>query len=339
LELRRKGSSGRCLRRILLWGDSMRALVYNGKLALEKAYPQPAVEPGEGLIRVTLAGICSTDLEIMRGYMGFRGVLGHEFVGVVEEAKDRSWVGRRVVGEINCSCGVCPTCRRGDESHCPHRTTLGIDRRDGTLADCCLLPMRNLHCVPDSVSDRQAVFVEPLAAALEIVERVHIRPTDRVIVVGDGRLGLLVAQTLRLTGCMLQVVGRHDEKLDILANQKVQTLLEADVPTGVKADVVVDCTGHPDGLTLSRRLVRPRGQLVLKSTFHGDNQVNLTSLVVDEIALLGSRCGPFEPALRLLEQGLVQVEPLIDTVYSLDDGLAAFERAQTRGALKVLVKP
>jgi alcohol dehydrogenase len=316
----------------------MRALVYTGQLKLQRAYEKPAIAPGEALIRVTLAGICNTDLEIMRGYLGFQGVLGHEFVGVVEEAIDRSWIGRRVVGEINCACGECAACRRGDERHCPVRTTLGIQGRNGTLADYCLLPVHNLHHVPDAVSDEQAVFVEPLAAALEITDRTHIRPTDSVVVTGDGKLGLLVAQVLALTGCRLQVVGRHKSHLGILARRQIPTCLEADVPADLQADVVVDCTGHPDGLTLSRRLVRPRGKLVLKSTFHGDNQVNLTSLVVDEVSLLGSRCGPFAPALRFLEQKLIDVASLIDRVYALDDGLAAFERAASKGALKVLVK-
>lgn len=318
---------------------SMRALIYDHELTLRTDYPNPSRPAGEALIRVTLAGLCNTDLEILRGYMGFCGVLGHEFVGIVEEAKDRSWIGRRVVGEINCACGDCPTCRRGDETHCPNRTTLGIDHRDGALADYCLLPLRNLHGVPDNMTDEQATFVEPLAAALEITERVHIHPTDSVVVVGDGKLGLLVALVLKLTGCKLHAIGRHRSHLDILEQHKISTSLESDVIDGIQADVVVDCTGHPDGLALARRTVRPRGQLILKSTFHGDNRINLSSLVVDEIALHGSRCGPFGPALRLLEQGLVDVEPLIDAVYSLDQGIAAFDRAQTKGVLKVLVKP
>ena len=316
----------------------MRALVYHGQLKLKRHAPKPATVPGEALIRVTLAGICNTDLEITRGYMDFRGVLGHEFVGLVEEAEDRSWIGRRVVGDINCACGGCAACRRGDAIHCPDRTTLGIGGRDGALADYCLLPLTNLHRVPDTVSDEQAVFVEPLAAALAITDRVHIRPTDSAIVIGDGKLGLLVAQVLALTGCRLQIVGRHKANLSILERHRIPTCLETDVPAGRPADVVIDCTGHSGGLTLARRLVRPRGKLVLKSTFHGDNRVNLTSLVVDEVSLIGSRCGPFAPALRLLEQRLVDVESLIDSTYALDDGLAAFARAATKGTLKVLVK-
>ena len=306
---------------------------------LDADYPLPDVPAGEALIRVSLAGICNTDIEITRGYMGFHGVLGHEFVGIVEQAAEPSWIGQRVVGEINCFCGECATCLRGDVSHCPHRTTLGIAGRDGALAEYTLLPLRNLHAVPPAVSDEQAVFVEPLAAALEVTERVHMRPTEQVVVIGDGKLGLLVAQVLRLTGCALHVVGRHPEKLAHLERQGIDTLLEADVPPEMQADVVVDCTGNAGGFALARRLVRPRGRLVLKSTFHGQNQVNLTALVVDEVALLGSRCGPFAPALRLLARGLVDVEPLIDRTWNLKEGLAALEWASRKGALKVLVRP
>ncbi len=317
----------------------MRALTYNRKLELDAAHPDPQPASGEAVIRVLLAGICNTDLEIMRGYASFAGVLGHEFVGLVQDAPDPTWIGQRVVGEINCPCGQCPTCRRGDGIHCPTRTTLGIHGRDGVFADLCSLPPENLHRVPTELSDEQAVFVEPLAAALEITERIHIRPTERVIVIGDGKLGLLVAQVLRLSGCDLVVIGRHDEKLAILRKLEIQTLSETDVRADLVAEVVVDCTGHPDGLMLARRLVRPRGRLVLKSTFYGDNRINLSSLVVDEVSLLGSRCGPFAPALRLLAQKLIEVEPLIDSIYSLDDGLAAMARAATKGVLKVLIRP
>jgi len=320
---------------------TIRALVYDDKLRLDNAYPRPASSADESLIRVTLAGICNTDIEITRGYMGFSGVLGHEFVGVVAEASDAAWIGQRVVGEINCVCGVCPTCRRGDETHCPHRTTLGISGRDGALAEYCALPLRNLHRVPDGLPDERAVFVEPLAAAIEITERVHVRPTERVVVIGDGKLGLLVAQVLRLTGCALTVVGRHADKLSILARKGIETLFEKDVRGEAWADIVVDCTGNPTGFVLARRLVRPRGKLVLKSTVHDDGGalLDLSMLVVDEVALIGSRCGPFEPALRLLAQGLIDTESLIDATFSLQEGVAAFACAQRRGALKVLVRP
>jgi len=317
----------------------MRALVFdNGQLRYKKDYPKPSPAPDEALIRVNLTGICNTDLEITRGYMGFNGIPGHEFTGVVETANDKSWIGKRVVGEINCYCGACETCLRGDSSHCPNRTTLGIFGRDGSMAEYCTLPVRNLHVIPEGVSDEHAVFTEPLAAALEITRQIHIRPTDRVAIVGDGKLGLLAAQVLRLSGCSLTLIGHHREKLDIAKSRHVETFMEAETPDDLRADIVVDCTGHPDGFSLARKLIRPRGTLVLKSTFQGANKVNLTSLVVDEITLMGSRCGPFRPALELLEKNLVNVEPLIDTVFSLEDGTKAFQKMGTRGALKVLLK-
>lgn len=315
----------------------MKALVYDGALRLVTDHPLPKRQPTEALIRVRIAGICNTDLEITRGYMGFRGVLGHEFVGQVIECEEGSWVGQRVVGEINCYCGECAYCRRGLETHCPQRTTLGIWGRDGALAEYCLLPTRNLHLVPPQVPDEAAVFTEPLAAALEILEQAHIKPSERVIVLGDGKLGLLVAQVLALTGCDVVCVGRHESKLQILRARGIEARMVAGSGEE-KADCVVECTGNPEGFAAARKLLRPRGRLVLKSTYHGSVQADLSGLVVDEILLLGSRCGPFAPALRLLERGLVDVVSLVDSVFSLDEGLAAFQRAATKGALKVLVR-
>ena len=312
----------------------MDALLYDGALRLADDYPTPEPPPGEALIRTTVAGVCNTDVEITRGYMGFRGVLGHEFVGVVEHADDPAWVGRRVVGEINAACRACAACRRGDESHCPNRTTLGIDRRNGAMADYFTLPVSCLHEVPASVNDEAAVFVEPLAAALEIVQQSHIRPTDRVAVIGDGKLGAMIVQVLRLTGCELALVGRHPERWGLYQRQGVRCLHAADLPDD-QFDVVVDCTGQPAGLATARRLTRPRGRLVLKSTFAAPSELNLSMLVVDEVQLVGSRCGPFAPALRLLERGLVETEPLISGRFPLRDGLAAFAAAQ--GRLKVLL--
>ena len=316
----------------------MRAIHFDKTLSLKTDYPKPAPPPGEALIRVRLAGICNTDIEITRGYMGFSGVLGHEFVGVVEACPDApAWAGKRVVGEINAFCRQCETCRRGDPTHCPQRTTLGIDRRDGAMADYLTLPAHILYEVPPNVSDEQAGFTEPLAAACAITQRLHLRPEERAVVIGDGKLGLLVAQVLQLTGCHLQVVGRHPGKLDILARRGIDVTTEAEaiVPG---ADVVVDCTGHPDGFATAVGLVRPRGRLVMKSTFHGDASLNLSMLVVNEVTLIGSRCGPFAPALRLLAQGLVDVESLISERYALDEGLRAFERAVAPGILKVLLQ-
>jgi alcohol dehydrogenase len=337
----------------------MQALLFDGQLRLVNDYPQPALRPGEALIRPTLVGICNTDIEITRGYMGFRGVLGHEFVGVVQESADRAWVGRRVVGEINAACRHCAVCARGDESHCPERTTLGIDRRDGAMAELFGLPLACLHQVPPGVPDAAAVFAEPLAAALEILERAHIRPTERVAVVGDGKLGLLCAQVLCLPGCEVAVVGRHPERWELLRTLGIAAVHASDVGQadretrrqgdGVRSvspglpvslsgafDVVVDCTGHPSGLEIARRLVRPRGRLILKSTFAADSGLDLSKLVVDEVALLGSRCGPFAPALRALERKLVVVEPLIAGRYPLAQGLAAFRAAS--GRLKILLE-
>jgi len=241
-----------------------------------------------------------------------------------------------VVGDINAACGACPTCLAGRPTHCPHRTTLGISGRDGAFAEYLTLPVSNLHPVPESLPDEVAVFTEPLAAACEILQQVHIHPTDRVIVLGDGKLGLLCAQVVSLTGCDLIAVGHHQEKLDILAQRGIHTEVGGErVASGV--DVVVEATGHPGGYVAARRLVRPRGTLVLKSTFHGQVDVDLTMTVVDEVTLRGSRCGPFGPALRLLERGLVEVTPLIQARYPLSAAEAAFEHAALPGALKVLV--
>ncbi|RME72019.1 MAG: alcohol dehydrogenase [Chloroflexi bacterium] len=315
----------------------MRAIYFDQTLQFRADAPDPTPPPGEALIRTRLAGICNTDLEIMRGYFGFTGILGHEFVGEVVQAETApELAGKRVVGEINAYCGQCPTCRRGDPTHCPHRTTLGIDRRHGTMADYFTLPVHLLYPVPDAVPDEWAVFTEPLAAACEITDRLHIRPTDRVIVLGDGKLGLLIAQVLQLTGCDLLVVGRHPQKLAVLERRGIRTQLAGD-PIEPGADVVVEATGSAEGFAAARGLVRPRGTLVLKSTFHGDVRLNLSMVVVDEVTLVGSRCGPFPAALRLLEQKLVDVEPLIHAVYPLDDGLAAFEQAAAPGVLKVLL--
>jgi threonine dehydrogenase-like Zn-dependent dehydrogenase len=316
----------------------VKAVVFDDELRLSSSHPLPHPAPGEVRLRTLMAGICNTDLEVVRGYAGFRGVLGHEFVAVVDQAQDQALLGQRVVGEINASCGVCETCRAGRRTHCPNRTALGIRGRDGALADYFCLPAENLHPVPEQITHRSAVFVEPLAAACRITAQVHLGPMDQVVVLGDGKLGLLVAQVLALTGCELLVVGRHPEKLEILAARGIPVRVAQDgLPAG--ADVVVECTGNAEGFHVARQLLRPEGTLILKSTYHDLVSTDLSQLVVDEIRIVGSRCGPFPAALRLLEQGLVDVEPLIDTVYPLDEALAAFERAGRRGALKVLVRP
>lgn len=312
----------------------MHAILFDGALRVVSDHPEPALAPGEALIRPHLAGVCNTDLEITRGYMGFRGVLGHEFVGTVVACGEGAWVGKRVVGEINAACMRCPTCLRGDHPHCPNRTTLGIDRRDGAMAELVSLPVPCLHEVPAGVPDEAAVFVEPLAAAVEILEQSHLRPTDRVAVIGDGKLGAMIVQVLRLPGCAVTLVGRHPERWDLYRAQGI-TCARPDEITE-QFDVVVDCTGQPAGLATARRLVRPRGRLILKSTFNAPSELNLTMMVVDEVTLVGSRCGPFAPALRLLERGLIATAPLISARYPLREGLAAF--AATAGRMKVLLE-
>jgi len=316
----------------------MKALLYDGELKLLPDYPRPKPPPGEALIRVSLAGICNTDLEIAKGYIGFQGVLGHEFVGIVEAAAEAGWLGKRVVGEINCYCGECPLCRRGLFTHCPERTTLGIWGRDGAFAEYLTLPLANLHPLPEEIRDEDAVFVEPLAAALEIVEQIQVKPTDRVILLGDGKLGLLVAQVLALQGCDLLVVGHHAHKLELLNRRGIATHLGESSSKG-SFDIVVDCTGNPEGFTQALALLRPRGTLVLKSTYHGEAEVDLSQLVIDEITLVGSRCGPFVPALELLRRGLVDVASLISATLRLDEGIRAFQLAGKRETLKVLLRP
>jgi threonine dehydrogenase-like Zn-dependent dehydrogenase len=300
--------------------------------------PRPAPPAGEALVRVTLAGVCNTDLELVKGYYPFAGVPGHEFVGEVVSADAREWVGRRVVGEINASCGACATCRAGRRTHCPSRTVLGIKGRNGSMAELLTLPVENLHAVPDAMSDEAAVFTEPVAAALQVQRQVALAAGDRVVVIGDGKLGQLVARTLALAGHRPTVVGRHPRKLALLSALGIATAAAADLPPR-EAGVVVECTGNPDGLALARAAVRPRGTIVLKSTYHGEVAVNLSGLVVDEVTLVGSRCGPFAPALDLLASGRLAVTDLVDDRFALADGVKAFARAAAPGVLKVLIRP
>ncbi|HSP15567.1 MAG TPA: alcohol dehydrogenase catalytic domain-containing protein [Thermoanaerobaculia bacterium] len=296
----------------------MRALwLENQKLRLRDDVPQPARD-GEVLVRVLLAGICNTDLELTRGYYPFTGVPGHEFVGVAD--------GKRVVGEINVSCGQCEACRAGRRTHCERRTVLGIANRNGAFAEFLSLPRENLHVVPDNVGDEEAVFTEPLAAALEIREQVRVTPEDRVLVVGHGKLGRLIEQTLALTGCKLTVWGRHGEP-------------RAPNPEPRSFDIVVECSGNPEAFPIARNAVRPRGTLVMKSTYAGNLTLNMSSIVVDEITIVGSRCGPFAPALKLLAEKKIDVRPLIDATYPLGDAIAAFEHAQRPGTLKCIIRP
>jgi len=313
----------------------MRALVFDGKLTL-RDIDRPTLEPGEALIRVTLAGICGTDTEILKGYSAFQGVLGHEFVGRVVECADSAWLGERVVGEINIACGECSSCLRGLGRHCPHRTVMGIVSRAGCFAEYVALPVRNLHRVPEAIPDEAAVFVEPLAAAAEILEQMRLEPATWVVVLGDGRLGLLVAQVLKSAGAQVILAGRHGWKLDLARPWGIRVTADSKSvlpPAGVP--VVVEATGSPRGLEEAFRLVEPRGTVVMKSTYHAPAPFDAGKLVVDEITLLGSRCGNFSAALELLQRGQINVQPLLSKVFPLEQGLKAFEYAERTDCLKV----
>ncbi|HEX9423282.1 MAG TPA: alcohol dehydrogenase catalytic domain-containing protein, partial [Pyrinomonadaceae bacterium] len=297
----------------------------------------------EALVRVLLSGICNTDLEIARGYAGFQGTLGHEFVGLVEAAPDRSLVGRRVVGEINAGCGVCDLCRAGDPRHCPSRTVLGIVGRDGAHAEFLRLPLTNLLPVPDNVVDEHAVFAEPLAAACGIMERVDIKSSHRVAIIGDGKLGLLCAQALALSGASTLLIGKHAEKLRIAERRGIETATARSAAKRKREfDVVVEASGSPSGFVGALELLRPRGTLVLKSTFQGPgkiDEIDQARLVVDEISIVGSRCGRFQPALDLLNKGAIDIDSLISEEYPLSRGVHAMERARRKGVLKVFLRP
>jgi threonine dehydrogenase-like Zn-dependent dehydrogenase len=293
----------------------------------------------ETIVRVLLSGICNTDLEIARGYAGFKGTIGHEFVGRVEASADDALVGRRVVGEINAGCGKCDLCRAGDSRHCANRTVLGIHGRDGAHAEFLQLPSANLLLVPDAIPDEHAVFTEPLAAACGILERVSIAKSDRVAVIGDGKLGLLCAQVLSLTGASLLLIGKHASKLRIAERRGIETATPKQAAKRTREfDVVVEVSGGAAGFGLALDLLRPRGHLVLKSTFHGKTELEAARIVVDEISIVGSRCGRFGPALDLLKKAAIDVDSLISEEYSLSQGIHAMHRAGTRGVLKVLLR-
>jgi threonine dehydrogenase-like Zn-dependent dehydrogenase len=333
----------------------MRALRFqNGTLSVSDV-PKP-VAAGEALVRVTLSGICNTDLEITRGYAGFEGTLGHEFVGMIEEVsearasaipmrRDSLTVGLlapgdRVVGEINAGCGVCDLCRAGDTRHCPKRTVLGIAGRDGAHAEFLKLPLANLLPVPDEIPDERAVFTEPLAAACGILERVSITEETRVAVIGDGKLGSLCAQVLATTGAEVTLIGKHTAKLAIAARRGIETnTVEKAQQRKREFGVVVEASGSPTGFALAVELLRPRGVLVLKSTFHGATEIEAAPLVVNEISVVGSRCGRFAPALELLKQNAIEVDSLISEEFALSDGVPAMRRAAERDVMKVLLRP
>ncbi|MBM4274535.1 MAG: alcohol dehydrogenase [Deltaproteobacteria bacterium] len=314
----------------------MLALYLNDKLEL-RDLPRPEPQPGEVLIRVRLAGVCRTDLEVLQGYHGFRGVPGHEFVGQVVAPEDSSWLNRRVVGEINLACGQCLRCRQGLAHHCQQRQVLGMKGRNGTFAQYLTLPAANLHSVPEEVADDAAVFTEPLAAALQVLETAAFSPDSRVLVVGDGSLGLQISWILALHGAEVHLVGRYPEHLELAGAYGVSTYLEPEM-TQKDFDVVVEASGSPSGLELALARVRPRGAVVLKSTYSGGYPLNTADLVVPEVRLLGSRCGPFPAALRLLQKDWIDPRPLIYRRYPLAQGLEALAYAQEKGVLKVLLE-
>ncbi len=315
----------------------MRSLwLENQKLEYRINMPEPVPGPGEALIQVSLAGICATDLELMRGYYPFTGIPGHEFVGrVIRSPSDPTWAGKRVVGEINIACGECELCKAGLRRHCEQRRSLGIHDWNGAFAEYLVLPLSNLHEVPDTISDMAAVFTEPLAAACEILEQTPIDQHDRLLVVGAGNLGQLVAQVLQSTGCQLDVLVRYAKQRQLLTSREIHWISEEDLASS-KYDTVVEATGSPDGILLALKHVSPRGKVILKSTYQGEARVDLSKLVVDEVTLVGSRCGPFDQALQLLARGLANPEPLIEEMYVLEQGARALEHAARPGTMKIL---
>ena len=315
----------------------MKALYFDGQLCVrELPVPQPAA--GEALLRVKRAGICGTDRQILKGYAGFRGVPGHEFVGEVIECDSSAWIGKRVVGEINIACGHCDWCKRGLGRHCASRAVMGIIGWQGAFAEFIALPLANLHAVPDNVPDEVAVFTEPVAAACEILEQMPAAAAARAVVIGAGRLGLLIAQVLKNAGADVTVIGRSSKKLDLARSWGLRTVETGREELKPKSwPLAVEATGSPEGLEMALRLVEPRGTVVMKSTFHQRAQFDTAKLVVDEIALLGSRCGNFSKALELLKVGVIHTKEMISKTFPLEAGLEAFRYLDTPGCLKVLL--
>lgn len=323
----------------------MRAIVFDKELKFDNNYPKPLPNKGEALIKVTLAGICNTDYEITKGYMGYSGILGHEFTGIVEDVnsdneEDKKWIGKRVVAEISWGCNEpnCEWCAKKNYRHCPERHTIGIWKKDGAMADYITLPTNILFEIPQNVSDEQAVFVEPLAAACEITEQLHIEPTSKVLVLGDGKLGLTTALALNAMNHDVILVGKHQNKLDIAQAQGVETKLLDSLSLNEKYDIVVEATGTASGFETSINAVKPRGVLVLKSTVATGKELNLAPIVINEITVLGSRCGQFGPALRLLEKEKIDFSPFISGIYNIEEAIEAFEANKLKENLKILIK-
>lgn len=318
----------------------MKALFFDGiVLHFIENYHKPEPEESEVLVRVLMAGICATDIEITKGYKKFTGIPGHEFIGIVEKVNGayQSLVGKKVVGEISFGCGKCDYCTQGLEKHCNTRTALGISDRDGVFAEYVTLPLKNLWEVPEKISDEEAVFTEPLAAAFEVLEQVHIQPTHKVAVLGDGKLGLLIALVLCRTWSNLVLIGKHDLKMEIAHKNSIVTRKFSEVQKKQFYDIVIEATGSDSGMEMALNLIRPRGTLIPKSTLAKKTETDFSKIVVDEITIVGSRCGPFPPALRALAKGYINVRPLITAVYPFDQALDAFERAKSRESIKVLL--
>lgn len=318
--------------------DKMRAVVFDGSLRVVDDYPVPELRPGWARIQIQTAGICKTDMELMKGYLGFQGVPGHEFIGVVETCDRKELIGMKVVGEINAACGHCEWCRKGLGRHCPDRTTLGIANLDGCMADYCILPVCNLIEIPANVSGDRAVFTEPLSAACEIIEQLPMKGSERAVVLGDGRLGILCAWALSTVLSDITLVGHHPEKLKIARWRHIQTKAGF---AGIKpgADIVVDATGSGSGITQALRLCRPRGIIVLKTTVVNQGNINLAPVVINEISILGSRCGPFRNGIKMLQDHPdMPVEKLITDRYPITEAVLAFDRATQPDALKVLLQ-
>jgi threonine dehydrogenase-like Zn-dependent dehydrogenase len=317
---------------------TMKAVILKERKINVEEVPLPSVEEGEALIRVIKAGICNTDLEMIKGYMDFEGILGHEFVGCVVEAPVKDWIGKRVVGEINISCRRCEMCQAGYPKHCSSRRVLGIQGKDGVFAEFMTLPLSNLHSVPSKISDVGAVFAEPLAAALEISDQIQIRKEHEVLVLGDGKLGLLIAQVVLNQTPEVFCVGHHPRKLAILQRKGIRTCLK-NCDRDQKFDIIVEATGNPKGISEALNRIRPRGKIVMKSTFYGESEIDISRMVIDEIQLIGSRCGPFKRALNFLKSKLIDVRDMVDGDFPLEEAQEAFELAKRPETIKVLLTP
>ncbi|HEX2957271.1 MAG TPA: alcohol dehydrogenase catalytic domain-containing protein [Chitinispirillaceae bacterium] len=316
----------------------MKAVIFDGVSLSLKEVPMPDPLPNETLIRINKAGICNTDLEITRGYMkGFNGILGHEFIGTIANTSLSTLSNKRVTAEINCGCGHCPLCKSGDERHCATRTVIGIAGRNGAFAEYISVPTCNIHQIPDSISDNNALFIEPLAAAIEILEQVQITSNQRVLIIGDGKLAQLIAHVTGAIGCNLYVAGKHPEKLAYLHNLPLSTILTTKLDQSGMFDIVIEASGAPDGFSAAVSKVRPRGTIVLKSTYAQPLTFNPATLVINEITLIGSRCGRFGPAIKFLTEKKPDFSYLIEQHYPLNDAIAAFEHAGKKGARKIIL--